>query len=75
MLIENVEPEKWYAVREVAAITGWEVDTVRRWIYDGYLQAFQKPGRSSRRKRIYRAMRVQGAELIRFIKDHLTPRK
>jgi hypothetical protein len=75
MLIDNVEPQKWYAVREVADITGWEVDTVRRWIYDGHLQAFQKPARSSRRKRIYRALRIQGAELIRFIKDHLTPRK
>jgi predicted site-specific integrase-resolvase len=72
MLIDNVEPQKWYSVCEVSGILGWSVDTVRRWIYGGKLRAFIQPGRSSRRKRVYRAMRIQGAELIRFIHGNLT---
>jgi predicted site-specific integrase-resolvase len=72
MLIDNVEPNKWYKIREVAKITGWSVDAVRRWIYSGKLKAFVQPGRSSKRKRVYRAMRVLGKELMRFIDGNLT---
>jgi excisionase family DNA binding protein len=75
MLIENVEPQKWYSVCEVSGILGWSVDTVRRWIYEGHLQAFIRPGRTGRRKRVFRSARIQGNELIRFVREHLTPRK
>ena len=76
MLIENVEPEKWYRVRDVAEILGWGVDSIRRWIDRGKLQAFVRPGRcGNRRVRHYRAMRIKGSELIRFTDDNLTPRR
>ena len=31
--------EKMYSVKEVAAITGWGSDTIRRLIYRGHLRA------------------------------------
>ena len=74
MLIDNVDPLKWYRVREVSEILGWSVDTVRRWIYMGKLQAFIRPGQANRRKRVFRSARIKGSELIRFTGDNLTPR-
>src|ERR1019366_1687974 len=75
MLLNNVEPEKWYTVRQTSEILGWSIDSIRRWIYKGHLQAFIRPGRGIRRARIYNAARILGAEIIRFVKEHLTPRK
>ena len=72
MLLNNVDPEKWYSVTEVSKLLGWSVDAVRDWIYGGHLQAFIKPGTSSRRQRIYRGARVKGSEIIRFVSVHLT---
>jgi excisionase family DNA binding protein len=70
--IEAVDPEKWYTVRQTAKILGWSVDAVRRWVYAGHLQAFIMPGRSGRRKRVFRSARIQGREIIRFVEAHLT---
>jgi len=36
--------EKWYSVKEVSAILGWSVDTIRRLIRRGHLRAVQLPG-------------------------------
>ena len=72
MLLNSVDPEKWYTVRETAKIIGCGVDSIRRWIYDGHLQAFIMPGRAGRRKRIFRSARIQGREIIRFVDAHLT---
>ena len=75
LLLNSIEPEKWYKVGEVAAILGWSHDRVEDWIDDGALQAFVIDLRSSRRPRIYRGKRVQGCEIIRFVKEHLTETK
>ncbi len=75
LLLDSVQPEKWYKVREVAEILGWAHDTIEKWIDDEVLQAFVIDLRSSRRPRIYRGKRVQGCEIIRFAKEHLTPLK
>jgi hypothetical protein len=72
VLLNSVEPETWYTVLQTSKILGWGVDAIRRWIYEGHLQAFIKPGRSGRRPRIYRGARIQGCEIIRFAKAHLT---
>jgi hypothetical protein len=72
MLLNSVDPEKWYSVKESVRFFGWGVDTIRDWIYEGLLQAFIKPGCSGRRIRIYRGARIQGCEIIRFVKEHLT---
>jgi hypothetical protein len=75
LLLDSVQPEKWYKVHEAAEILGWAHDTIERWIDDGLLQAFMIDLRSSKRKRVFRGKRVQGCEIIRFAKDHLTPLK
>ena len=72
MLLNNVDPEKWYSVTEVSEIMGPSPDRIRDRIYGGYLQAFIKPGTSSRRLRIYRGARIKGSEIIRFVSVHLT---
>jgi hypothetical protein len=55
MLLNNVEPEKWYSVTEGSRLLGWGgVDTVRDWINEGHMQALIKPGRTGKRPRIYR---------------------
>jgi len=75
LLLDSVEPEKWYKIDDVAKIIGWSHDTIERWIEDRVLQAFVKDSRSDKRKRIFRGKRVQGCEIIRFVKAHLTELK
>ncbi len=69
--MSSIQPEKWYSVCEVSGITGWSVDTVRRWVYRGLLKAFVQPTMSSRRKRVYRAMRILGRDLLDFMGGHM----
>jgi hypothetical protein len=73
LLLDSVVPEEWYSVKQVSGILGGGVDAVWDWIYDGHLQAFINPG--SKRRRIYRGVRVQGCEIVRFVKAHLTGKK
>jgi hypothetical protein len=77
LLLDSVEPEKWYKVAgsdsmTVSKILGWSPDTIRRWIRDGLLQAFIKPTRGKRGKRAWLGVRVQGCEIIRFAKANLS---
>lgn len=74
-MFQSIEPEKWYAVCEVAAILRKSEDTIYRRINHGKLQAFIMPSISSKRKRRYESPSILGAEIIRFIKANLTPRK
>jgi len=62
-----IEDEKWYAVKELSALSGWSVDTIRRLIYAGHLEAVQLPVVGRRRKRIYRSCRVLGRWWRRFL--------
>ncbi len=75
LILDSIDPSKWYKVSETADILGWSHDMIERWIDDGALQAFVKDLRSSKRPRIYRGKRVQGCEIIRFVKEHLTTLK
>lgn len=70
--LDSVIPEKWYRVSETADILGWSHDMIERWIEKGLLQAFVIDCRSDRRPRIYRGKRIQGCEIIRFVREHLT---
>ena len=72
LLLNSVEPEKWYSVAETAKILGWSEDFIYDRIYDGSLQAQVKPGTSGRRKREYNSFRVQGCEIIRYAKENMT---
>jgi excisionase family DNA binding protein len=60
--------EKWLSVKEVSALLGWSVDTIRRLVDRGYLKAIVLPCKSGRRKRIYRSMRIAKSEIERFIR-------
>jgi hypothetical protein len=71
LVLDSIQLEKWYSVKEVADILGFSEDTVIRQINRGFLKAFVLPGRSDKRHRIYRSRRVQGAEIIRYIKTFL----
>lgn len=72
LLVDSIEPEKWYSVRDTARVLGWSYDVVGDWIERGHLQAFVMSWQGDRRKRKYRGKRVQGCEIIRFIRAHLT---
>lgn len=67
LVLDSIQPEKWYSVKEVAAILGFSEDTVIRQINRGFLKAFALPGRSDKRHRIYRSRRVLGRDLSRYI--------
>lgn len=71
LVLDSVNPEKWYSVKEVAAILGFSEDTVIRQTNRGLLRAFVLPGSSSRRRRVYQCRRVLGRELIRYIQAFL----
>jgi len=51
------------------------VDTIRRWIHRKLMAAFVLPSLENRRKRKYQCLRIQGCEIIRFVKAHLTSSK
>ena len=72
MLLNSVDPEKWYKIREVAVISGWSVDTIRRWIRKGQLRAFLKPTTSNRRVRTWQGMKVLGSDLLRFLGGNMS---
>ena len=72
LVLESIEQEKWYTVVEVSQMVGWSEDVVRRWIERGFIEAFVQPGVRNRRKRVYRSVRIQGCEIVRFMKAHLT---
>jgi Helix-turn-helix domain len=73
LVLDSIQPEKWYSVKEVAGILGFSEDTVIRRTNRGFLKALVLPGQSSVRRRIYQSRRIQGAEIIRFIKTYMNP--
>jgi hypothetical protein len=72
LLLDSIEQERWYSVIEVAQIGGWSEDVVRRWIRRGLIEAFIQPGTRKRRRRVYCSVRIQGCEIARFMKMHLS---
>jgi len=71
LVLDSIQPEKWYSVKEVGAFLSVSEDTVIRQVKRGFLKAFVLPGRSDKRHRIYQTRRIQGAEIIRYIKTFL----
>lgn len=69
--MDFVEPSKWYSVDEVAEVLGFSRDAIIRLVRKGYLEAFTLPVGSRVRKRVYTSRRVQGAEIIRFVKQNM----
>jgi predicted DNA-binding transcriptional regulator AlpA len=66
MLLDSVQPERWYSVKEVSAIVGLSRDTIIRQIHGGFLKAFILPKKRTRRG-IYRVYRIRGAEVLRWL--------
>jgi hypothetical protein len=61
--------EKMYSVKEVAAITGWSSDTIRRRIDAGIIKAKTLPPVSNRKgKGPYKPRRVSESEVRKFMK-------
>jgi len=71
LVLDSIDPEKWYSVKEASAILGFSEDTVIRQNDRGFLKTFVLPGRSDKRRRIYRCRRIQGRELIRYIQTYM----
>jgi len=71
LVLDSIQAEKWYSVKEVAAVLGFSEDTVIRQVNRRHLKAFVLPGRSDKRVRTYQSRRVQGGEIIRYIKTFL----
>ena len=75
LLLNSVEPEKWYTISEAEPIIGYGRDAISDRIKWGLIQAQFLPGPGGRRKRKrgYNAWRIQGCEIIRYVKEHMTP--
>ena len=71
LVLDSIDPGKWYSVKEVAAILGFSEDTVIRQINRKFLQAFVLPGKSDKRRRVYKCRRVLGRDLIRYIDGYM----
>jgi len=71
LVLDSIQPEKWYSVKEVAAILGFSEDTVIRQINRGFLKAFVLPHKSPLRRRGYLSRRIQGRELQRYIDNFM----
>ena len=70
MLVDFVDPLRWYTVNETAKVLGFSRDTVIRLIEAGELEALTLPAKSNRRKRVFKSRRIQGAEIIRFARKY-----
>jgi len=70
-----VNPEKWYTITEAEPIIGYGYDAILDRIKAGLIQAQFLPGigGKQKRKREYKAWRIQGCEIIRYVKVHMTP--
>ncbi len=71
LVLDSIQPEKWYSAKEVAGILGFSEDTVIRQINRGFLKAFVLPGKSPFRRRTYKCRRVLGRELVRYIDGYM----
>lgn len=71
LLLDSVQPEKWYSVKESAAFLGLSEDTMIRQVNRGLIQAFCLPNQRRRSRRPYVVRRIQGCELIRYIRNHM----
>ena len=69
----SVDPEQWYSVKEVGGLLGFSRDTVIRQIKAGFLKAFVLPGKSAKRKRVFMSRRIQGSEVLRYVREHVGP--
>jgi len=70
MLVDFVVPEKWYTVDEVGEVIGFKRDTIIRLVKRGELEVMVPPSVPGRRIRTYSCRRIQGAEIIRFVKKY-----
>ncbi len=68
---DSVDPERWYSVKEVSGLLGFSRDTVIRQVRRGFLKAFVLPGKSSVRRRVYESRRIQGSEVLRYVREHV----
>jgi hypothetical protein len=67
LVLDSIQPEKWYSVKEVAGFLGFSEDTIIRLVNRGLLKAFVLSMASSKRKRVFRSRRILGRDLLRFI--------
>lgn len=71
LILDSVQPEKWYSVKEAAAILGYSDDTISRQVERGLLRAFVLPTNHGRNRHAHKFVRIQGCELIRYIRTHM----
>jgi predicted site-specific integrase-resolvase len=62
--------EKWLSVKEVSAILGCSVDTIRRLVKAGRLKAIKLTVNSNKRKRTFVSLRINSGEIERFIRGN-----
>ena len=74
MLLDSVQLERWYSVKEVSVIVGLSRDTIIRQIQSGFLKAFILPRKRTRR-RIFRVYRILGADLLRWLDAGISRRE
>ncbi len=67
--------EKYYSVCEVSGLLGWSVDTIRRLVDRGFMEALVIPQKPGHRKRVYRSMRIAKSEVERCIRALRTGKK
>jgi hypothetical protein len=65
-----IEDEKYYAVKELSAGSGFSVDSINRRIEAKLLKAFVLPKVSKTRKRTYKPRRVLGRDWRRFLENN-----
>jgi Helix-turn-helix domain len=71
LILDSVQPEKWYSVKEAAAILGFSDDTISRQVTRGLLKAFILPNDHGRNRRAHKYVRIQGCELVRYVRNHM----
>ncbi len=72
LVLDSIQLENWYPVKEVAAVLCFSEDTIIRQINRGYLKAFVLPWRTNTRRRFYVSRRVQGSEIVPYVKCYMT---
>ena len=72
-MVTRMNPnEKWYSVKEFAAIYGVHPDSVRRRIKAGKIKALRWPKVSPKKNRVYEMEQISETERQRFERGNMT---
>jgi hypothetical protein len=71
LLLNSIVPEAWYTVADTEKLSGWSADVIYDCVHAGIIEAQMKPTTRPGYRRVWTGIKIQGCEIIRFLKENL----